>query len=187
MPTLAEAQIPPNMDKLKPVEAPGGSGNSWVRGNNESPGSNPMSFGPVPGSNGVPDSLRQFYKWQVPQYRAMVPSAVAGGGSSTPANAVGTQAIPAPITPPPPLPASGSRFVSNETPTGTIDGTTGSDGNDTFTLSISPNPAASLILTKNGQQIYEGTAFTLSGKTITYLAPYIPVVGDIHRATLYRY
>jgi hypothetical protein len=70
--------------------------------------------------------------------------------------------------------------VNNEVPTGVIDGV-----NDTFTLAIAPNPPSSLIFTKNGQQIYEGVGFTLTGATIVYATAYIPVVGDTHRATQY--
>ena len=36
--------------------------------------------------------------------------------------------------------AGGYTFVDNETPAGAINGTTGSDGNDDFTLTETPNP-----------------------------------------------
>lgn len=68
-------------------------------------------------------------------------------------------------------------WIDNETPSGTIDGF-----NAVFTLVASPNPVGSLILTKNGQLMYQGTAYTLSGSTITFSAGYIPVVGDLLRA-----
>lgn len=77
-------------------------------------------------------------------------------------------------------------FADNETPSGTINGTTGSDGNPTFTLANSPSPTGSLVLVKNGLVQFQGTAYTLAGSTITYQATYIPVTGDLHRAW-YRY
>lgn len=69
-----------------------------------------------------------------------------------------------------------------EVPSGTINGTTGSDGNPTFTVSFTPNPVANFVLTKNGVEMYAGTAYTLVGSTITYIAPYIPISGDLHQA-----
>ena len=74
----------------------------------------------------------------------------------------------------------------NETPSGTINGTTGSDGNPTFTLAHAPSPAGSLILVLNGLTYRAGLHFTLSSLTITYQTGYIPVAGDWHRAW-YRY
>jgi hypothetical protein len=72
-------------------------------------------------------------------------------------------------------------LVNNEIPGGAINGTTGSDGNADFTLA--KTPYANLKLTKNGVEMYEGTAFTIAANIITYLAPYIPVAGDDHRAS----
>lgn len=79
-------------------------------------------------------------------------------------------------------PITSANFVDGVTPTGTINGTNGTDGNPTFTLPSAPSPAASLQLYKNGQEMVVGTAFTLSTLTITYLTGFIPVTGDIHRA-----
>lgn len=79
-------------------------------------------------------------------------------------------------------PISIGSFADNETPAGVIDG-----ANATFTLANVPDPSESLILTKNGQVLYVGLGYTLSGSTITYEPAYIPVVGDEHRATQYRY
>jgi len=77
---------------------------------------------------------------------------------------------------------SGVTFSDAETPAGTINGS-----NAVFTLAHSPNPAASLILMKNGQiMIAGGVSYTLSGLTITYASGYIPVAGDVHVAW-YRY
>lgn len=80
------------------------------------------------------------------------------------------------------VPLTNANFADNETPTGTINGTTGSDGNADFTLAYAPSPAASLQLFKNGQEMAVGTAYTLSSLTITYQAGYIPIIGDVHRA-----
>lgn len=75
-------------------------------------------------------------------------------------------------------------FSDGETPSGSITGTSGSDGNATFTLAHPP--VATPILEKNGQVRELGVAYTLTGSTITYLAPFIPVVGDTHKIW-YRY
>ena len=78
-------------------------------------------------------------------------------------------------------------FVDNETPTGAISGTTGSDGNAAFTLAQTPSPAGSLILVLTGVIQLQGTDYTLAGNAITYVAPKIPITGnDWHRAW-YRY
>lgn len=68
-------------------------------------------------------------------------------------------------------------WIDNETPSGLINGQ-----NAVFTLLYSPSPSISLILTKNGQLMYQGTAYTLSGNTITFAAAYIPITGDLLRA-----
>jgi len=54
--------------------------------------------------------------------------------------------------------------------------------NDTFTLVGTPSPSDSLQLYKNGQLLFEGVGYTLSGNSIVYAAAYIPEVGDEHRA-----
>lgn len=67
-----------------------------------------------------------------------------------------------------------SNFVDGETPAGTIDGV-----NDTFTLTESPSPAASLQLYRNGiLQAPGGSDFTLTGDTIVFEAASIPQTGD---------
>jgi len=71
--------------------------------------------------------------------------------------------------------------VDNITPSGTIDGT-----NPTFTLPSVPNPTDSLTLFKNGQLLYQGVGYTLTGSTITFESAYIPQSGDSIRAW-YRY
>lgn len=71
-------------------------------------------------------------------------------------------------------------FADAETPSGTINGS-----NTTFTLAHTPNPAASLSLYKNGQQIVAGGAdFTLATATITMVTA--PATGDVLVA-YYRY
>lgn len=72
------------------------------------------------------------------------------------------------------------RFVNNETPAGTINGT-----NVTFTLAHTPSPANSLKLFLNGGQLVYGVDFTLSGLTITFVNT-VPKTGDTIIAD-YRY
>ncbi len=60
--------------------------------------------------------------------------------------------------------------------TGTIDGTNGSDGNATFSLSATPT---FLELFKNGSHQIPNISYTRSGATITFLAPNIPIVDDL--------
>ena len=64
-------------------------------------------------------------------------------------------------------------FQDAETPSGVIDGV-----NVTFTLAATPNPAASLVLTKNGIVQKPSIDFTLSLATITFLIGAEPQVGD---------
>jgi hypothetical protein len=60
---------------------------------------------------------------------------------------------------------------------GTINGTNGTDGNPIFMIT---NGAPMLLaLYKNGQKLIQGVAFTLVGSTVTFLAPYIPITGDL--------
>ena len=58
-------------------------------------------------------------------------------------------------------------FVENETPVGAIDGS-----NKTFTLAYTPNPADSLQLYINGQNVTESEEYTLSGDTLTLSIAY---------------
>lgn len=65
-------------------------------------------------------------------------------------------------------------FADNEVPSGTIDGS-----NAVFTLAHTPNPALSLDLFKNGQEmIAGGVDFTLATATITFTAGSKPQTGD---------
>lgn len=68
-------------------------------------------------------------------------------------------------------------WINNETPVGTIDGS-----NAIFTIAAVPSPTSSLILTKNGQILYNTIGYTLSGSTITFNTIYIPQTGDSLRA-----
>lgn len=74
----------------------------------------------------------------------------------------------------PPGPAGSSVSQSEETPSGTIDGT-----NPTFMLSASPL-SNSLFLFRNGlfQRRHASGDYTLSGSTITFLTGAIPTTGD---------
>jgi hypothetical protein len=73
------------------------------------------------------------------------------------------------------------------TPTGTINGTDGTDGNPTFTFPNAPNPPGSLQFFKNGRKMMQGIDGTLSGAVWTYASGSIPVTGDVHIAGLYTY
>ena len=66
---------------------------------------------------------------------------------------------------------------STVVPTGTIDGT-----NDTFTLASTP---LHMTLYLNGVTLLSGTAYTLSGATITMAPGYIPQVGDLFWAEVW--
>jgi hypothetical protein len=70
--------------------------------------------------------------------------------------------------------SGGPLFVDAVTPAGAIDGT-----NTVFTLPSAPNPAASLIVTRNGLVQKAGTDFNLSGATITFVAAATPQSGDL--------
>jgi hypothetical protein len=69
-------------------------------------------------------------------------------------------------------------FVDAVTPAGAVNG-----ANAVFTLPSAPNPAASLVLTRNGLVQKAGTDFTLSGPTITFAAAAVPQTGDLLTAS----
>ncbi|MCP5115899.1 MAG: hypothetical protein GY953_34155 [bacterium] len=75
----------------------------------------------------------------------------------------------------------GVSYVDGETPTGAIDGI-----NTSFTLAGTPNPAASIKLSRNGMLQSQGVDFTIAGNSITFLAGAIPQPGDGLRAS-YRF
>ncbi len=79
-----------------------------------------------------------------------------------------------------------ANFVNGVTPTGTINGTDGTDGNASFTLPSTPSPAASLRLYKTdvgtAVLMIVGVHYNLSTATITYTSGNIPITGQTHRA-----
>jgi hypothetical protein len=77
-------------------------------------------------------------------------------------------------------------FADAEVPSGSITGTTGSDGNATFTLAHTPSPAGSLQLYVNGQYQKATLDYTLATATITFQTGAIPLSGAIIIAN-YRY
>lgn len=64
-------------------------------------------------------------------------------------------------------------FVDMETPGGSVDGTNGA-----FALSRTPNPAASLMVFRNGLLMRAGIDFTLSGQVVTFVSGLAPQPGD---------
>lgn len=69
---------------------------------------------------------------------------------------------------------AGVAFVDEETPGGTINGV-----NASFTLSQTPNPAASLVLYRNGLIEEQNVDYTLSGNTIVFVSGSAPQPGDV--------
>jgi uncharacterized coiled-coil protein SlyX len=72
-------------------------------------------------------------------------------------------------------------FVDLEIPGGSINGI-----NSVFTLSVTPSPASSLILIKNGMKLSPPGDYSLSGSTILFSAGAVPQTGDLVVAS-YRY
>jgi hypothetical protein len=70
-----------------------------------------------------------------------------------------------------------ARFIANETPTGSINGT-----NDAFSLANTP-AAGTVHLVLSGFQLLEGTHFSVSGANITYLSGFQPISGEWHRVS----
>lgn len=68
-------------------------------------------------------------------------------------------------------------YADGEVPAGVIDG-----ANRQFSLSHSPQPAASLLLYRNGILQRAGVDYTLSGQQITFCEVCTPVPGDILQA-----
>jgi len=69
-------------------------------------------------------------------------------------------------------------FVDLETPNGTMNGS-----NASFTLSMAPNPAASLLLFRNGLLQKVGMDFTLTGSSLSFLPGSVPQPGDLLQAS----
>lgn len=64
-------------------------------------------------------------------------------------------------------------FTDNETPAGVVDG-----ANAAFVLAAVPNPAASLVLYRNGVLQKAAQDYTLSANTIQFVADAVPQPGD---------
>ena len=60
-------------------------------------------------------------------------------------------------------------------PTGAITGTTGSDGNTSFSLPKTPIPGWTVAGWRNGARLFNGIDFTVNGTAIVALAPNIPM------------
>jgi hypothetical protein len=69
--------------------------------------------------------------------------------------------------------ASGT-FVDGEIPLGALDGS-----NTTFTLANAPIPASGLVLFRNGLLLRQGTDYTLSTRSVTFLTGATPQPGDL--------
>jgi len=69
-------------------------------------------------------------------------------------------------------------FVDLETPNGTMNGS-----NAAFTLSMAPNPAASLLLFRNGLLQRAGVDFTLTGSSLSFQPGSVPQPGDLLQAS----
>jgi hypothetical protein len=55
--------------------------------------------------------------------------------------------------------------------------------NASFTLSLTPNPAASLMLFRNGLLQRAGVDFTLTGASLSFQAGSVPQPGDLLQAS----
>ncbi len=76
---------------------------------------------------------------------------------------------------------SGPSFSDAETPGGTINGS-----NTVFTLANAPSPAASLILILDGVVETQGSDYSISGASVTFINGVVPQTGDTLRGW-YRY
>jgi hypothetical protein len=78
------------------------------------------------------------------------------------------------------------RLAYHVVPAGTLDG-----ANATFTLPDAPNPAISLVLSRNGLTLFPGVDYNLVGATITFLTgpagSAVPNPGDILQAVSYQF
>ena len=73
-----------------------------------------------------------------------------------------------------PTPSSSTTTLTyDEIPTGSINGS-----NNTFTLTHTPSPTESLKLFNTGVLLQQGTHYTLSGTTITFVTAFIPASGE---------
>ncbi len=67
----------------------------------------------------------------------------------------------------------GIGFIDGEAPSGSINGV-----NASFTLSQTPNPAASVAVYRNGLRLLSNVDYTITGTSITFPANLIPQAGD---------
>ncbi len=72
---------------------------------------------------------------------------------------------------------SGS-FIDGEIPGGTIDGS-----NTAFTLANTPSPTTSVALFRNGLLLQQGTDYTVSNSSLTFLTGAVPQPGDVLAAS----
>src|SRR3990167_4362885 len=69
-------------------------------------------------------------------------------------------------------------FTDSEVPSGTVNGTNGTDGNPTFTLSATPTSGSVHLYVNGIRQKEDGSEdYTISGLTITFISPSIPISG----------
>ena len=64
--------------------------------------------------------------------------------------------------------------LGRETPSGTINGV-----NNLFTLTQSPNPAASLALYRSGVKLRSVADYSISGNTVIFVSGHVPQTGDM--------
>ena len=76
-------------------------------------------------------------------------------------------------------------FSDAETPTGTVNGTTGTDGNAVFTFAHAPS-GASLVMTVESAAMIAGVHYNLAGAVATFVSGFIPTAGQ-HIRGWYRY
>lgn len=65
-----------------------------------------------------------------------------------------------------------------ETPSGSVTGTTGLDGNAVFTLSHTPYSTGEVQVYVNGVYMRQGTHYNIAASTITFVSGFIPQVGQ---------
>jgi hypothetical protein len=69
---------------------------------------------------------------------------------------------------------AGVGFVDGETPAGAVNGV-----NTAFTLALTPSPAASLAVYRNGVRVRSGLDYTSTGNSISFAIGSIPQTGDV--------
>lgn len=131
--------------------------------------SNELLTRPIEGTNFSPGRAAVINSaGQIDAVTGNVNDCVLVDGSSAPCGGVGDG-------------SSNIAYSDAETPVGAVNGS-----NPTFTLAFTPAPSLSLILYVNGLYMSPNVDYTLSGGTITFLAPSVPQTGDLLTAS-YRY